>query len=65
VNRPTLLTEHEALAKAAKAFAAKPAYAVYTALMEHYDGCFGCAYATAPCAEGTRLRQEWKVVRLS
>lgn len=58
-------TERDALARAAKAFAAKPAYAVYTALMEHYDGCHGCAHATDPCAEGAQLRQAWKAVRSS
>ena len=62
---PTLLTEGEALAKGAKAFAAKPSYAAYAAFIKHCDGCHGCAHATAPCAEGTRLRQAWKVARSS
>ncbi|MGV9248726.1 hypothetical protein [Streptomyces sp. NPDC003710] len=56
-------TEGDLLARAAEAFAAKPSYAAYKALVEHYDHCHGCAHATAPCAQGQHLRQTWKAVR--
>jgi hypothetical protein len=56
-------TERDALARAAEAFATKPSYAAYTALIDHYDHCHGCAHDTDPCTEGTRLRQAWKAVR--
>ncbi|MFF3907307.1 hypothetical protein ACFYZJ_15220 [Streptomyces sp. NPDC001848] len=45
--------------------AAKPSYAAYKALVIHYDQCLGCAYATAPCAEGRQLRRAWVAVRWS
>lgn len=58
-------TELQALARAAKALAAKPSYKAYAALMKHYDGCPPCAYNTDPCADGTRLRRAWVAVRWS
>jgi hypothetical protein len=62
---PRMQTERDALTRAAEAFAAKPSYAAYKALVEHYGHCHGCAYATAPCTESTQLRQVWKAVRWS
>ncbi|MET8954350.1 hypothetical protein ACWEO4_45450 [Streptomyces sp. NPDC004393] len=58
-------TEHHPLARAAAAFAAKPSYAAYKALLAHYDHCPGCAHAIAPCEPGRQLRQAWKAVRWS
>ncbi|MGR6970633.1 hypothetical protein ACU639_13695 [Streptomyces cynarae] len=60
-----LQAERAALDRAAQALAAKPSYAAYKALMTHYDHCHGCAYATAPCAEGRQLRRAWVAVRWS
>ncbi|MGW5609798.1 hypothetical protein ACWEWI_27675 [Streptomyces sp. NPDC003753] len=62
---PAAAMEHEALDRAAKAFATKPSYAAYKALMEHYGHCAGCAHATNPCANGAQLRRAWVAVRWS
>ncbi|MBA2951973.1 hypothetical protein [Streptomyces himalayensis] len=32
----------------------------FEALLDHYDECPGCAYETAPCEEGERLREAVK-----
>jgi hypothetical protein len=62
---PRMQTERDALARAAEAVAAKPSYAAYKALVEHYDHCHGCAYAPAACAEDKQLWQVWQAVRWS
>ncbi|MDT0467061.1 hypothetical protein [Streptomyces gibsoniae] len=60
-----LQRERDALVRAAEAFAAKPSYAAYKALIHHYDVCRGCAHDTAPCAQGRQLRRAWVAVRWS
>ncbi|GAA3062713.1 hypothetical protein [Streptomyces glomeratus] len=57
--------ERDALARAAKAFTAKPSYAAYKALIQHYGHCPACAHNIAPCGPGRQLQQAWKAVRWS
>ncbi|MER6352354.1 hypothetical protein ABT186_11010 [Streptomyces sp. NPDC001634] len=58
-------TDRHALAKAAKAFAAKPSYVAYKALLAHYDDCPACAHDVNPCKNGRQLRRAWVAVRWS